>query len=130
MQNPEHQKKRPRGRPFVKGDERINRKGAPPKQSFRAHFDLAFDDNRRRQIAAEYARQAAKGSIQHLEVALRLLGEGQSRQLTEQRVNVLALLNAEPELRAVATRLFTALALGAGDAGGVGMVREPDGGPE
>ena len=105
-----------------------NPAGRPPRRSFRVHFDTAFDDATRNKIAESYARKAAGGSIPHLEVALRILGD--IGQPAAGNINILALITAQPGGRELAQRLFAALPLGSGDAGGMGGIREPWGGSE
>lgn len=125
MQDEQQQPRRVRGVPFVKGDPRINRKGAPRKESFRAHFDREFDDPKRRAIARTYARKAAKGSIPHLEVALRLLGEGQAEPAATTTNIFAAVVGSDTELLRRLSAAYAASILSNPDAVGMGEVRQP-----
>lgn len=118
-------KKRPRGRPFVKG-ESGNPAGRPPgRRSFRKHFEEAFDDSTREKISRSFAAKARAGSIAHFEIALKVLGEGADTQPNAGQGNQFAtLILGDSAARELAQQLFAALAMGVRDAGGSGLVRE------
>lgn len=99
-----------------------NPAGRPPQRSFKTIYREKLTTERRERIAEKFIREAEAGSIAHYQAILTQLGE-----LSEPgapTINILQLIAGRPELRDMAQRLFAALPLGSGDAGGLGGLRE------
>lgn len=111
--------------PFSKGDPNINRNGRPKDiKSMRAIFREKLTTKRRERIADKFIEEAEAGSIAHYQAIFTALGE--AHEPAAANVNILAFIQQRPELRNVAQRLFAALPLGTGDAGGMGSLRQPE----
>ena len=112
------QRKVPEGRRWQPG-ESGNPNGRPPHRSIKSHFLEAFDDDARAKAAKAVIRDAQKGDRTALDYILRLLGE-QTGGDQGGDINILALIAGRSDGRDLLQRLFAALPLGTGDAGGLG----------
>ena len=96
-----------------------NPAGRPSRRSMRWHANEHYTDDDREASIKALAKQARKGNAWAIEALCKLLGEGQEP--TAARINILAILAGTD--RGLLERLFTALPLGGGDAGGLGGLR-------
>ena len=102
-----------------KGSSATVRAGA---RSLHWHVSQRFNDDDRAQAIDAQIVRARAGDDKALRILAELGGEGVQQAIAPTTVNVLALINAQPDLRAAAQRLFAALPLGTGDAGGLGSL--------
>ena len=112
------QREVPEGKRWQPG-ESGNPNGRPPHRSVKAHFLEAFDDDARAKAVRAVIRDAQKGDRTALDYILRLVGE-QTGGEQPTAINILALIAGRSDGRELLERLFTALPLGASDAGGLG----------
>lgn len=68
-QNQEQQPKHVPGKPFAKGDLRINRKGRPPRKSLTAFLEQALTDDARKKVAKKIVELMKKGDVRAIEFA-------------------------------------------------------------
>ena len=95
-----------------------------PPRSLHWHVKHLFgDDDRAKAIEAQVTRARA-GDEKSLELLAKLGGETHDSGAPIGNVNVLAILAGTD--RELTQRVFAAVAMGLRDAGGLGMVREPD----
>lgn len=110
-----------------------NPKGKAPgdvQHSLNWHVKHLFGEEERSIAIGAQVVKACAGDERALELLARLGGETHDPTERPTTVNILALLSGQPGGRELAQRLFTTLALGAGDAGGLGLVREQERGPD
>jgi len=81
-------------------------------------------DGKRGKIADRVVALAEQGSIPHYEIITRTLGEAVAEQ--PQLNPIAALVVGDSAVRGLAQGFFAALAMGLRDAGGLGVVREPE----
>lgn len=96
-----------------------NPAGRPSRRSMRWHANEYYTDEDREASIKALAKHARKGKAWAIESLCKLLGEGQEQPAA--RTNILAILAGTD--RVLLERLFTALPLGGGDAGGLGGLR-------
>lgn len=87
------------------------------------HVKQRFSDEDRAQAIDAQVIRARAGDEKSLELLAKLGGETHEPAAAP-NVNILALIAGSPDGRELAQRVFTALTMGGGDAGGLGLVHE------